>query len=242
MKQTKSSIHSDEPNDAQVIAPRRPTYIAIEGCIGVGKTTLTKALAARFDGSELMETVEENPFLMEFYKDIASQAFKTQMFFLLSRYKQQQSLAQRNLFSKTVVADYFIAKDHIFAELTLKGQEFKLYQQMYQALFHSIHVPDLIIYLRAPLDVILERIQRRGRSFEKDIDPKYLAELMDAYDRYFSEFDACPVLTVETEDFNFPQKQEHISYVVDAMAETLSAGKSTHLIRAGEIRQQHLFA
>jgi deoxyadenosine/deoxycytidine kinase len=219
-----------------------PLFVAIEGCIGVGKTTLTKALAKRFGGLEMLELVEENPFLAEFYKDPALLAFKTQIFFLLSRYRQQQGLSQINLFEKSIVSDYFIAKDRIFAELTLKESEFQLYEQLYQALCHQIHSPNLIIYLRAPLDVVLGRIEKRGRSFEKDIDPNYLENLMHAYDRYFADFKDCPVLTVETEDLNFPEYEEHITYVIDAVGETLNQKKSSHLIKAGEIKQQTLFS
>jgi len=219
-----------------------PLFVAIEGCIGVGKTTLTKALANRFHGHEMLEIVEENPFLAEFYKDQELLAFKTQIFFLLSRYKQQQALGQTNLFQKSIVSDYFIAKDRIFAELTLKDSEFQLYDQLYQALCHQIHSPNLIIYLRAPLDVILSRIEKRGRSFEKDINPDYLSRLMQAYDRYFSQFSGCPVLTVETEDLNFPEHDEHVSIVMDAVGETLNQKKSTLLVNAGERRQQKLFS
>lgn len=217
-------------------------FVAIEGCIGVGKTTLTKALVNRFQGNEMLEIVEENPFLAEFYKDPELLAFKTQIFFLLSRYKQQQALAQTNLFQKSIVSDYFIAKDRIFAELTLKDSEFQLYDQLYQALCQQVHSPNLIIYLRAPLDVILGRIEKRGRSFEKDIDPEYLSRLMQAYDRFFSTFTVCPVLTVETEDLNFPEREEHISLVMDAVGETLNQKKSTLLINAGERKQQKLFS
>jgi deoxyguanosine kinase len=217
-------------------------FVAIEGCIGVGKTTLTKALAARFHGHEMLEVVEENPFLAEFYKDQELLAFKTQIFFLLSRYKQQQALAQTNLFEKSIVSDYFIAKDRIFAELTLKDSEFQLYDQLYQALCHQVHAPSLIIYLRAPLDVVLGRIEKRGRSFEKDIDPDYLSRLMVAYDRFFGTFTGCPVLTVETEDLNFPDKEEHISFIMDAVGETLNQKKSAHLVSAGERKQQKLFS
>lgn len=190
----------------------------------------------------MLEVVEENPFLAEFYKDPALLAFKTQIFFLLSRYKQQQALAQTNLFQGSIVSDYFIAKDRIFAELTLKDSEFQLYDQLYQALCHQVHSPNLIIYLRAPLDVVLGRIEKRGRSFEKDMDPGYLTRLMQAYDRYFSTFTACPVLTVETEDLNFPDREEHISFVMDAVGETLNQKKSTHLVNAGERKQQKLFS
>src|SRR5690606_27207117 len=133
----------------------------------------------------VLEVVEENPFLPEFYADPVAHAFKTQMFFLLSRFKQQEDLAQQDLFSQGLVSDYLFAKDRIFAELTLSDSELGLYDQVFHALSTKVPVPDLVVYLHAPLRVILERIQRRGRSFEQNIDPGYLERLCDAYERFF---------------------------------------------------------
>ena len=220
---------------------KKPTYIAIEGCIGVGKTTLSDQLAKRLQGKQVLETVEENPFLSDFYKDISANAFRTQIFFLLSRYKQQQSIGQRDLFEQSIVSDYFIVKDRIFAELTLSGSELALYEQVYQTLCHQIHAPDLIIYLRAPLDIVLGRIQRRGRPFEKDIDPNYLTNLTKAYDLFFKDFNLCPVLTIETEDLNFLEREEDLSCIVDAISETINQKKSKHLVTTGKSNQPNLF-
>lgn len=219
---------------------RKPSYVALEGCIGVGKTTLCHALGERFDAEVLLEKVDENPFLAEFYQDPSQHAFKTQIFFLLSRYNQQQGLKQRNLFQNAVVSDYFIAKDRIFAELNLTDSEFKLYEQLYNTLLPQIQIPDLIIYLRAPIGVILDRIQRRGRKYEQDIDVNYLVNLMAAYDRFFARYTSCPVLIVDTEELNFPQQQEHVTYVIDAISETLQHQKSTHLVTAGKRSQESL--
>lgn len=224
-----------------VIHSRKPSYVALEGCIGVGKTTLCHALAERFKAETLLEKVEENPFLADFYQNPGQHAFKTQIFFLLSRYNQQEGLKQRDLFQSTVVSDYYMAKDRIFAELNLTDSEFRLYEQLYNTLLPQIQTPDLIIYLRAPIGVILDRIQRRGREFEQDIDVNYLINLMAAYDRFFARYTACPVLIVDTEELNFPQQQEHITYVIDAISETLQHQKSTHLIQAGKRTQQILF-
>ena len=119
---------------------KKPSYIAIEGCIGVGKTTLSEALSKRLNAYLFLETFEENPFLVDFYKDVSAHAFRTQIFFLLSRYRQQQILGQRDLFKQSIVADYFIVKDRIFAELTLTGNELALYEQLYQTLCHHNHM------------------------------------------------------------------------------------------------------
>lgn len=163
-------------------------YIAIEGPIGVGKTTLTRHLAQALEGEALLEVVEENPFLPLFYEDPERYAFKVQVFFLLSRYKQLERLAQPQLFEQALVADYLFDKDFIFASLNLKGHEWDLYQELYQSLAPRIPTPDLTIYLRAPLEVLLERIRRRGRSFERSIDPGYLERLTEAYDRHFARY------------------------------------------------------
>ncbi|HGY10665.1 MAG TPA: deoxynucleoside kinase [Oceanithermus profundus] len=163
-------------------------YIAIEGPIGVGKTTLTRHLARALEGEALFEVVEENPFLPLFYEDPERYAFKVQVFFLLSRYKQLEPLAQPGLFERALVADYLFDKDFIFASLNLEGHEWQLYQDLYKNLAPRVPTPDLTIYLRAPLEVLLQRIRRRGRSFERDMDPAYLERLTEAYDRHFARF------------------------------------------------------
>ncbi len=216
-------------------------YVVIEGCIGVGKTTLCTLLAKQFGSNTLFEKVEENPFLADFYKDQETNAFKTQTFFLLSRYKQQLALKQQDLFAQSVVADYFMIKDRIFAELTLSSSEFRLYEQLYQTLGDQICVPDLVIHLRAPLFVIEERIKKRGREFEKNIDKTYLSRLIDAYDQAFSSFSQCPVLTIDTEDFNFPDSAADVESVKDAIFETLTHNWATHSLRRGEATQPSLF-
>jgi len=203
-----------------------PNYIAIEGCIGVGKTTLCHALANCFSLGFLLETVEENPFLADFYRSRRDHAFKTQTFFLISRYKQQQALREKNLLNPGVVSDYFIAKDKIFAELTLEGEELNLYNQLYQTLCPQIQVPDVLLYLRAPLDVVMERIKKRDRTFERDIDMNYLVELMAAYDRFFAHFTQCPVLVIDTQDLNFPGRPQDVDYVANMIRETLREKKN----------------
>lgn len=216
------------------------TYVAIEGCIGVGKTTLTHLMAEQLSGRTVLEVVEENPFLPEFYEDPVAHAFKTQMFFLLSRFKQQEGLVQRELFDRgAVVADYLFAKDRIFAELTLSPHEMWLYDQVFGALETKVQPPDLVIYLQAPISVILGRIEKRGRAFEKDIDPAYLERLIDAYQRFFARYDASPLLIVDTEDLNFPARREDFEAVLTAARETAS-GQTRRRVLTGSARQPSL--
>jgi len=204
----------------------RLRYVTVEGCIGVGKTTLTHLVARHLRARPVLEIVEENPFLPEFYQDQVAHAFKTQMFFLLSRFKQQEALLQGDLFEGEggVVSDYLFAKDRIFAELTLSSSEMGLYDQIFQALHHRIRSPDLIIYLHAPMDVILERIARRGRSFEKDIDRGYLENLVDAYGRFFADYSGAPVLMIDTADMNFPKRPEDLDVLFEALGEFPASG------------------
>lgn len=215
------------------------TYVVIEGCIGVGKTTLTYLAAERLYARTVVEVVEENPFLPDFYRDREAHAFKTQMFFLLSRFKQQEQIVQTDLFKKSVVADYMFAKDRIFAELTLSGSEMQLYDQVYGALLGAVQHPDVVVHLKAPMGVILERIQRRGRDFERDIDPGYLGDLVDAYSRFFDSYSVSPVLTVDTEDLNFPHSKGDVDTVLAAAREVARTGRSRHLT-TGPSRQPRL--
>jgi deoxyadenosine/deoxycytidine kinase len=202
----------------------RLRYVTVEGCIGVGKTTLTHLLSQTLSARTVLEVVEENPFLPEFYKDKVAHAFKTQMFFLLSRFKQQEQLLQGDLFQGAVVSDYLFDKDRIFAELTLKPSELSLYDQIFRALSSQVRSPDLVIYLHAPMDTILERIARRGRSFEKDIDPGYLHDLVAAYGRFFSSYDQAPVLMIDTSDLNFPARETDLAVVLEALASFPASG------------------
>jgi deoxyadenosine/deoxycytidine kinase len=173
-------------------------YIAIEGVIGVGKTTLTQALAAATDARSILEPVEENPFLEAFYKDRRRFAFQTQLFFLLSRYRQMMALRQRDLFQNAVVCDYLFQKDRIFASINLSDEEMVLYDQILPLLERDLPRPDKVVYLRADLPVILKRIERRGRSFERSIDPDYLRVLDEAYTQFFFHYQVTPLLVVNT--------------------------------------------
>jgi deoxyguanosine kinase len=173
-------------------------YIAIEGVIGVGKTTLTQAMAEATDARSILEPVEENPFLEAFYKDRRRFAFQTQLFFLFSRYRQMMALRQRDLFQNAVVCDYLFQKDRIFAGINLSDDEMVLYDQILPLLERDLPRPDKVVYLRADLPVILKRIEKRGRSFERGIDPDYLAVLDEAYTQFFFHYRDTPLLVVNT--------------------------------------------
>jgi len=180
----------------------RPRYIAVEGPIGVGKTTLAQILAERLAGQLILEPVEENPFLPAFYEDARKNAFQTQLFFLLSRFQQQQALLQQDLFSQSTVCDYLFAKDRIFAALTLDQNELSLYDRLYEALQPRVVKPDLVVYLQARNEVLLKRIARRGRDYEREIDPAYVEALAVAYNDFFFHYDETPLLVVNTSDID----------------------------------------
>jgi deoxyadenosine/deoxycytidine kinase len=178
-------------------------YIAIEGPIGVGKTSLAKLLAKEFDAQTILESFEENPFLSEFYADRKRTAFQTQIFFLLSRFRQQQELFQQDLFKKTTIIDYLFNRDRIFAYLNLDEAELALYEQIYSLLHERIPKPDLVIYLSASTDALIERIESRGREFEKAITREYLDELNQAFNRFFFHYNETPLLVINTSEIDF---------------------------------------
>jgi deoxyadenosine/deoxycytidine kinase len=183
-------------------------YIALEGLIGVGKTALAERLAQRLQARLVLEEVETNPYLGKFYKDIKHYAFQTQLFFLFSRYQQQQDLKQVSLFQPQVVADYLFDKDRIFAFLNLNEFEINLYQKVYSILVKEVPKPDLVVYLQARPDVIRERIRRRGRAYEVDIPDDYLAALSDAYNDFFLRYEATPLLIVNTDKLDFVRNRD----------------------------------
>lgn len=178
------------------------SYIAIEGPIGAGKTSLSRLLAEQLHARLVLEVVEENPFLAPFYQDPQGYAFKVQVFFLLSRYKQVQDMSQGALFHQHTVSDYLFDKDFIFASLNLTGNEWELYQDLYQQLRPKLSYPDVVVYLRAEPDLLLQRISKRGRAFERDIDASYLRRLGEAYDDYFAHYQGnLHVIEAKTVDF-----------------------------------------
>ena len=178
-------------------------YIAVEGPIGVGKTSLARLLAERLVGRLVLEEVEDNPFLARFYQDIARYALPTQLFFLLSRWQQQQQLLQTDLFAAATVSDYVFAKDRIFASLTLQPAELALYDRVYDALGPRVPQPDLVIFLQCRLEVLLQRIKRRGRDFERHFDADYLEALSRAYNDFFFHYTDTPLLVVDTNAIDF---------------------------------------
>jgi deoxyguanosine kinase len=188
----------------------RPRYIAIEGPIGVGKTSLAQILAERVGARLVLEPVEENPFLAQFYDDTRKFAFQTQLFFLLSRFQQQQALHQQELFTQSTIADYLFAKDRIFAALTLDPNELALYDRLYGALGPRVVKPDLVIYLQASTEVLLQRIKRRGRAYERQIDPAYVETLATAYNVFFFHYQETPLLVVNTSDIDLVDSAEDI--------------------------------
>jgi deoxyguanosine kinase len=192
-------------------------YIVVEGPIGVGKTTLTRALSKRFGARSVFEIVEENPFLASFYQDRNKYAFQTQLFFLLSRFKQQQDLFQQDLFSQVTVSDYLFAKDRIFASITLDPNELALYERIYEMLGPRVMKPDLVIYLQARLDVLLTRIKKRGREFERRFDSDYLAELARTYNDFFHRYDDTPLLVINTSDLDFVDSEKDFDELIRAI-------------------------
>ncbi len=177
-------------------------HVAIDGPIGVGKTSLVELLAKRFHGTQILEDVE-NPFLGEFYKKKKGSAFQTQLFFLLSRYQQQREIAQIDLFTTLVLADYHFPKDKIFACLNLDDSELLIYDRLYSLLSESLPKPDLVIYLQGSLETCMKRIKKRSRSIEKGITPEYLAQLIEAYNYYFYHYEETPLLVVDTNEIDF---------------------------------------
>ncbi len=178
-------------------------YVVVEGVIGAGKTSLTKLLASCTGAAVNLEVVEDNPFLAKFYQDRASYAFQTQIFFLLSRYRQQQKLTQPDLFATSVISDYLFAKDRIFANLNLSDDELTLYDQLANILEQHILKPDMVIYLQTSTDVLMERIGIRGRSFERDMNREYIDALNSAYSYFFHHYRQTPLLVVNTNEFDF---------------------------------------
>jgi deoxyguanosine kinase len=192
-------------------------YLAVDGPIGVGKTTLVERLCERFEGVKLLEDVG-NPFLSDFYKDKAGTAFQTQLYFLLSRFKQQRDMHQMGLFDKLVLADYTFDKDRIFAYLNLSDDELALYDKLYKLLEPQVRKPDLMLYLVADVDTCLERVKRRQRTFERHLAGDYLAQLIDAYNHYFHYYDRSPLLVVDTRHIDFVHKSEDFEDLVKKLA------------------------
>ena len=178
-------------------------YVVVEGVIGVGKTSLSRLLSERLQAKLVLEEVEENPFLKDFYRDRARYAFQTQMHFLFSRYQQQRGLRQMELFQERMVADYLFQKDRIFAGLNLTDRELALYERLVGWLELDVMKPDVVVYLQANPDTLMERIGRRGRAFEKDMERDYIRQLNEAYNHFFFHYLDSPLLVVNTNGIDF---------------------------------------
>ncbi len=199
-------------------------YVAIEGVIGVGKTTLARLLQPAFDAEIILEVFEENPFLSDFYSDRERYAFQTQIFFLLSRYHQQRRTVHEIVSTgRNVIADYTFAKDSLFARINLKGDELDMYYKVHEALAEKIQKPDLLVYLQATTDTLMQRIALRDRPYERQMDRAYIHELNLAYDEFFSKpFDHTPVLTIDSNELNIVQNPGHLRKVEERIRQSLS--------------------
>ncbi len=189
-------------------------YIAVEGVIGAGKTTLATKLGQTIGGRVVLEQFEENPFLKDFYRDPDRFAFQTQIFFLLTRYKQQRNLYQGDLFQQILVTDYIFEKDKIFAYLNLQDEELKLYETLVGSIEHSITTPDLVVYLQSNVERLMQNIRNRGRSFESYMTEHYIKDLAEAYNYFFFRYKATPLLIVNSTEIDFVGNQEHYEDLV----------------------------
>lgn len=196
-------------------------YIAIEGVIGIGKTTLARLLQPRLQAAILLEVFEENPFLADFYSDRERYAFQTQIFFLLSRYHQQNKAVPEALKAGMLVSDYTFAKDELFAWLNLKDDELAMYGRVHAALSEKIPKPNLIVYLKAHHDVVMRRIALRDRPYERDMDPHYILQLAEAYDAWLSNLSEIPVLTIEVDELDFLANESDLALVVGQIERAL---------------------
>ncbi|HEX8043127.1 deoxynucleoside kinase [Candidatus Deferrimicrobium sp.] len=194
--------------------PKTPRYIAIEGPIGVGKSSLAKILAQKYASRLVKEEVAGNPFLERFYENPRKFAFQTQLFFLLSRYRQQRELAQGDLFEGGLVCDYILAKDKIFALINLEDDEISLYESIYKLLVSTLPKPDLVIYLQARPEVLLSRVRKRGIAYERNISLDYLRTLSDAYNEYFFHYNETPLLVVNTSEIDFVESPRDLEHLV----------------------------
>jgi deoxyguanosine kinase len=183
-------------------------YIVVEGPIGVGKTSLARLLAKEFNARCLLEKPEENPFLSHFYQDRKKYAFQVQVFFLLTRFQQQQEIAQPDLFNQVTISDYLFDKDRLFALLNLDGNEFVLYEKIFQLLGGRIPTPDLVIYLQAKPEVLLQRIKSRNIAYEKEMEFDYLKKLTETYNSYFFHYNQSPLLVLNTSEIDFVKRKE----------------------------------
>ena len=192
-----------------------PYHIAVEGTIGVGKTSLAKILGERLEAKLILEEFEENPFLVDFYKDPERFAFQTQLFFLLSRYRQQQELQQTDLFTKALISDYMFVKDRLFAALNLNDKEMGLYNSVARILEKNVSSPDMVIFLQSDTDRLMLNIKKRGREYEKSIDWRYVDALNQIYNEFFFRYDKSPLLIINTNDIDFVNNKTDLEEIIE---------------------------
>ena len=198
--------------------PEKYRYIVVEGPIGVGKTTLARAISEASGASLMLEDPEANPFLTRFYENAERYALPTQLFFLFQRVDQLAKLNQSDLFQRATIADFMLEKDALFARLNLKDDELKLYEQIYQHLKLQAPAPDLVIYLQAAPDTLIERVQRRGAEYERDIPEPYLIGLAETYMRFFYQYEGAPLLIVNSERLNFVESDNALALLMERIA------------------------
>lgn len=193
---------------------KRIHYLAVEGCIGVGKTSFCNILASRLNAKLVLEDVQDNPFIQHFYKDRRRYAFQAQLYFLLSRYRQQAEISQKDLFYDLTITDYMFARDRIFATMNLEDSELQLYERVAEVLEQVIPRPDFVIYLQASTERLLKNIRQRGRNFEADVDPDYINGLNETYNHFFFNYTDAPVLIVDATEIDFIRRSEDLDEIL----------------------------
>ena len=204
-------------------------FIAIEGVIGAGKTSLAHMLAERRKARLVLEEFEENPFLPNFYKDPERYAFQTQLAFLSSRFRQQQNLKSKDLFHDLVISDYLFEKDRIFARLNLSGDELSLYDSIYNIMSSISARPNLVVYIQSSVDRLMENIRARGRSYEQEISKSYLEELTNAYNHFFHHYNKSPLIILNATEIDFVNNPHQLDYIEDQIFEQPLRSNQVHL-------------
>ncbi len=227
----------NEANASLDLTRAWPEFVVVEGPIGVGKTTLARKLSRSFDSNLLLEGADDNPFLERFYENPRAAALPTQLHFLLQRARQLKQMKQEDMFSPVRVADFLIEKDRLFAELTLDEDELDLYEQVYSTLTLDVPKPDLVVYLQAPVEVLLERIQKRGLSHEQMIEAAYLQRLCDAYVSFFYQYAEAPLLIVNAADIDFANSEEDYQLLLERI---LANRSGRHYFNPSSVIMQEL--